>query len=138
VDLDAAYEGSRGRVLQWQYQSNAGYPFVPQPRAENAVYFAYTEVMVDEAQEVWLEIGADDDSKLWLNDALVWTSGTGDKRWYRQPFYQLKDDIGKLNLVEGSQRVKLRAGRNTLLFKLYNGIDLMFFSVVLSPVNPTP
>jgi hypothetical protein len=141
VDLDAAYEGFRGRVLQWQYQSNAGYPFVPQPRAENAVYFAYTEVMVDEAREVWLEIGADDDSKLWLNDELVWTSGAAEARnkpWYRQPFYQLKDDIGKLNLVEGSQRVKLRAGRNTLLFKLYNGIDLMFFAVVLSPVNPTP
>jgi hypothetical protein len=25
-----------------------------------------------------------------------------------------------------------------LLLKLYNGIDLMFFSVVLSPVNPNP
>jgi hypothetical protein len=69
---------------------------------------------------------------------LVWTSGNSNKPWYRQPFYQLKDDIGKLNLVEGSQRVKLRAGRNTLLLKLYNGIDLMFFSVVLSPVNPNP
>jgi hypothetical protein len=138
VDLDAAFEGLRGRVLQWQYQSSAAYPFVPQPRAENAVYFAYTEIMVDEAREVWLDIGADDDSKLWLNDALVWTSGNSNKPWYRQPFYQLKDDIGKLNLVEGSQRVKLRAGRNTLLLKLYNGIDLMFFSVVLSPVNPNP
>ncbi len=138
VDLDAAYEGFRGRVLQWQYQTSAAYPFVPQPRAENAVYFAYTEVMVDEAREVWLEIGADDDSKLWLNDELVWTSGIGNKPWYRQPFYTLKDDINKLNLVEGTQRVKLRAGRNSLLLKLYNGIDLMFFSVVVSPINPNP
>jgi hypothetical protein len=96
-----------GRVLRWQYQSNAGYPFVPQPRAENAVYFAYTEVMVDEAREVWLDFGADDDSKLWLNGDLVWTSGAAE-------------------------------ARNTLLFKLYNGIDLMFFAVVLSPVNPNP
>jgi hypothetical protein len=138
VDLDAAYEGLRGRVLQWRYQTSAAYPFVPQPRAENAVYFAYTEVMVDEAREVWLEFGADDDSKLWLNDDLVWTSGNANKPWYRQPFYTLKDDINKLKLVEGMQRVKLRAGRNALLLKLYNGIDLMFFSVVLSPVNPNP
>jgi hypothetical protein len=137
VDLDAAYEGLGGRVLQWQYQSSAAYPFVPQPRAENAVYFAYAEVMVDAAREVWLEIGADDDSKLWLNDELVWASGNADKPWYRQPFYQLRGSIGQLNLVEGRRRVQLRAGRNTLLFKLYNGIDLMFFAVVINPqINP--
>jgi hypothetical protein len=31
--------------------------------------------------------------------------------------------------------VKLKAGRNRLLFKLYNGIDLMFFAVVVSPAT---
>jgi hypothetical protein len=135
VDLDAAYEGLGQRVLQWQYQVNAGYPFVPQPRAENAVYYAYTEVHSDVVQEVWLEIGADDDSKLWFNDELVWVSGRGDKPWYRQPFYRLNTEIGQLNLVEGRRRVLLRQGRNRLLFKLYNGIDLMFFSVVISPAT---
>jgi hypothetical protein len=133
VDLDAAFEGLGLRVLTWNLQTNTAYPFVPQPRAENSVYFAYTEVRVDEAREVWLEIGADDDSKLWLNDELVWTSRSGNKPWYRQPFYTLKSDIAQLNLVEGRRRVKLKAGRNRLLFKLYNGIDLMFFAVVVSP-----
>jgi hypothetical protein len=135
VDLDAAYEGLGQRVLTWDYQTSAAYPFVPQPRAENSVYFAYTEIRVEAAREVWLEIGADDDSQLWLNDELVWTSGSGNKPWYRQPFYSLHTDIAQLNLVEGRRRVKLLAGRNRLLFKLYNGIDLMFFSVVVSPAT---
>jgi hypothetical protein len=133
VDLDAAYEGKGQRVLQWQPQTSSSYPFVPQPRAENSVYYAYTELRVDAPQEVWLEIGADDDSKLWLNNELVWTSGTSDKPWYRQPFYNLGTSIKTLNLVEGRRRVQLKPGRNTLMLKLYNGIDLMFFAVVVTP-----
>jgi hypothetical protein len=133
VDLDAAYEGKGQRVLQWQPQTSSSYPFVPQPRAENSVYYAYTELRVDAPQEVWLEIGADDDTKLWLNNELVWTSGTSDKPWYRQPFYNLGTSIKTLNLVEGRRRVQLKPGRNTLMLKLYNGIDLMFFAVVVTP-----
>ncbi len=64
---------------------------------------------------------------MWVSDSL------GDKPWYRTPFYRLDPEIAQLNLVEGKKLVRLRAGRNTLLFKLYNGIDLMFFSVVLTP-----
>lgn len=120
-------------MLEWNYQSSARYPYVPQPRVENAVYYAYTEVFLDKAQAVWLNIGADDDSKLWLNDELVWVSGSETKPWYQQPFYALTTELAQLNLVEGQRRVRLNAGRNTLLFKLYNGIDLMFFSVVLTP-----
>jgi hypothetical protein len=82
---------------------------------------------------VVLEIGADDDTKLWLNDELVWVSDSlADKPWYREPFYRLDREIVQFNLVEGRKLVRLRAGRNTLLLKLYNGIDLVFFSVVLT------
>ncbi len=134
VDLDAAYAGQGGRLLEWRWVPVSPYPMVPPNRAENAVYYAWTEVHVDRAQDVVLEIGADDDSKLWLNDELVWVSDSlGDKPWYRQPFYGLDREIAQLNFVEGKKLVRLRAGRNTLLFKLYNGIDLMFFSVVITP-----
>lgn len=136
VDLDAAYAGQGGRLLEWRWVPVSPYPLVPPNRAENAVYYAWTEVHVDRAQDVVLEIGADDDSKLWLNDELVWVSdAVGDKPWYRQPFYQLDREIGQLNFVEGKKLVRLRAGRNTLLLKLYNGIDLMFFSVVITPAS---
>jgi hypothetical protein len=134
VDLDAAYAGQGGRLLEWRWVPVSPYPMVPPNRAENAVYYAWTEVHVDRAQDVVLEIGADDDSKLWLNDELVWVSDSlGDKPWYRQPFYGLDREIAQLNFVEGKKLVRLRTGRNTLLFKLYNGIDLMFFSVVITP-----
>ncbi len=81
---------------------------------------------------VWLDIGADDDSKLWVNDSLVWVSGDADKAWYQRPFTQLGVQIATYDLVEGRRRVVLHAGSNTLLFKLYNGIDLMFLSVVMT------
>lgn len=131
VDLDAVYAGKHG-LVGWRFQQSPTYPFVPEPRDGDSIYYAYTEVRVDRDTEVWLDIGADDDSRLWLNDELVWASGNGDKPWYRTAFYNLDDEMSRYALVEGRVRVTLKAGRNTLLFKLYNGIDLMFFSVVIA------
>jgi len=132
VDLDAVYRGKDGSLLQWVLVDDPTYPFIPPDRAENAVFYAWTEVRVDHDTTVWLDIGADDDSKLWLNDELVWVSGDGDKAWYHRPFYQLAPQVAAYDLVEGRRRVTLHAGRNTLLFKLYNGIDLTFLSVVIT------
>lgn len=133
VDLDAVYFGKNQGLLKWTYQGDASYPTVPLPRAENAVYYAWTEVDLDRERDLWMAIGADDDSKLWFNDRLVWISGDGDKPWYRTPFYRLHDSVAHLNLAEGQRRLHFHKGRNTILLKLYNGADLMFFSVVLSP-----
>lgn len=131
VNLDAVYEGKERRLLRWRWSDQPAYPFVPQPRMEDAIYYAYTELVVDQSQDVWLDLGVDDDAKLWLNDALVWVSGPGTKPWYLKPYYNLHDSIANRALVEDSRRVRLQAGRNRLLLKLYNGIDLMFFSVVV-------
>ena len=106
-----------------------GSPISP---AEDAVFYAWTKLRVDRDTTVWLDIGADDDSRLWLNDTLVWASGDQDKAWYHRPFHALGPAIAAYDLVEGRRRVTLHAGRNTLLFKLYNGIDLMFLSVVIT------
>ncbi|MBV8501768.1 MAG: cell envelope integrity protein TolA [Paucibacter sp.] len=133
VDLDAVYEGKNGTALEWHYLPGAAYPLVPPPRAENAVYYAYTEIRVDRDTNLWFNVGSDDDSKMWVNDDLVWSSNQGDKAWYRQPFYRLRKEIAQYNLVEGRVRVHLHPGANRVLFKLYNGIDLMFFAVVLTP-----
>lgn len=40
--------------------------------------------------------------------------------------------IAPRNLTDGQYQLHFRKGCNTLLFKRYNGIDLMSFSVVLS------
>ena len=78
-------------------------------------------------------IGADDDSKMWFNDRLVWISSrVDDKPWYRQPFYRQRTALATRNLSEGQRKLHFHKGRNTILFKLYNGVNLMFYSVVLS------
>lgn len=133
LDLDAVYYGKNDEPVRWIWQQDADYPFVPRPRAESAVYYAYTEVMVEEDSDMWMHIGGDDDTKLWFNERLVWTSGDGDKPWYRQPFYTLDTQMALLNLTEGQRKLHFHKGRNTILLKLYNGTNLMFFSVVLTP-----
>lgn len=131
VDLDALYAGRHG-VVGWAPQQSPTYPFVPEPREPDAIYYASTEPRVDRDTEVWLDLGVDDDAKLWLNDELVWASTNADKPWYHRPFYRLDEELSRYGLVEGRVRVLLRAGRNRLLLKLYNGVDLMFFSVVVA------
>ena len=132
VDLDAAYPGPEGRTLTWQFTSRGFYPFIPPDRRDDAVYYAYTELRVDEDRDVWLSIAADDDSMMWLDERLVWVSSPGDKPWYHPPYYLRDELVGSLALTEGQRRVHLAAGVHRLLFKLYNKEDRTFFSVVLS------
>ena len=132
VDLDAVYYGKNDLPVRWTFQQEARYPSIPLPRAENAVYYAYTEVEVDRDMDLWVWIGGDDDTKMWFNDRLVWLSGDGvDKPWYRQAFMTLPGML-TLNLTEGKRRLHFHKGHNSILLKLYNGVNLMFYSVVLS------
>jgi hypothetical protein len=132
VDLDAVYYGKNDLPVRWSWQQDS-YPTVPRLRAEHAVYYAYTEVTLDRDMDLWVWIGADDDSKMWFNDDLVWIgSQVDDKPWYRQPFTTMGTALATRNLTEGQRRLHFHKGRNTILFKLYNGMNLMFFSVVLS------
>jgi len=135
VDLDAVYLGKDRRVLRWQYVSSTAYPLIPPIEAEQAMYYGYTELSSDQARNVWMAFGADDDAKAWVNDKLVWTSGNQAKRWYtRGGVKSLQADIQAANLIEERRRVHLRKGRNTILFKLYNNPLDVFFSLVLEPV----
>jgi len=133
VDLDGAYRGLGGRVLTWNYANRGFYPFVPPDRAENAVYYAYTELRIDEDRDVWLSIAGDDDTMLWLDGRLVWISTPGDKPWYHPPFYLQDERAASFALEEGQRRVHLARGVHRLLVKLYNDRDRTFFSVVLAP-----
>jgi hypothetical protein len=134
VDLDAIYLGRANRPVAWQYVNAGAYPFVPTPSAENAVFYGYTEIVMDEARDLWVTIGADDDSSMWFNNRLVWASGDADKPWYRTHFRNLTGDIAHMNLSEGRRKLHFKKGRNTILFKLYNSSGAMFFSVVIEAV----
>lgn len=135
VDLDALYLGKAKRVLRWQYLSSTPYPLIPPDEAEQAMYYGYTELRSDQARDVWMAFGADDDAKAWVNEQLVWTSGNQAKPWYtRGGFRSLTMDVQNANLIEVRRLVHLNKGRNTVLFKLYNNPLDVFFSLVLEPV----
>ncbi|CAH0166708.1 hypothetical protein SRABI118_00897 [Massilia sp. Bi118] len=133
VVLDAAYRGKDGRLLKWEYVDSSNYPLVPPQPAEEAVYYGYTELMVDKEQDLTIWVGANDDAQLWLNDRLVWRG----RNVAKGPFYSevkaTDNPHGRdYNFSEGKRVVHLRQGRNKLFFKLSNGLGSLFFSLVLT------
>jgi hypothetical protein len=133
VVLDAAYRGKDGRVVTWDYVDMARYPLMPPVQAEDAVYYGYTELMIDAEQDLTIWVGADDDAQLWLNDRLVWEGGNAHKDWFFAQVYETRNTfVRDYNLSEGKRRVHFRKGRNKLFFKLSNGPTRIFFSLVLT------
>lgn len=135
VDLDAIYFGKDERVLKWQYVSRGEYPFVPPDRAEDAVYYGYTEVAMEREQDLWMWCGADDDLQVWLNQHLVWAGGNIAKQNFFDTIYPGTNNYRKnWNLTEGKRLVHFKQGTNTLLFKLSNGPNRVgiFASIVLT------
>lgn len=123
VDLDATYPGKGGKALHWQFrQSRAGVVLPPNPE-EYAVYYAYAEVTSDRDRDLWIAVGSDDQSSLYVNNQIVWISTSVLKGW---------------NPGEGLRRVHFVKGRNRLLFRLENGWKLLGMSVAISlKDNPT-
>jgi hypothetical protein len=133
VVLDAAYRGKGGRLVKWDYVDMARYPLMPPVLAEDAVYYGYTELMIDTEQDLTIWVGADDDAQLWLNDRLVWEGGNVNKGSFFGQFYETRNTyVRDYNLSEGKRRVHFRKGRNKLFFKLSNGPTRVFFSLVLT------
>jgi hypothetical protein len=133
VVLDAAYRGKGGRLVKWDYVDMARYPLMPPMQAEDAVYYGYTELMIDAEQDLTMWVGADDDAQLWLNDRLVWAGGNVHKDWFFNEVYETRNTfVRDYNLSEGRRTVHFRKGRNKLFFKLSNGPTRIFFSLVLT------
>lgn len=133
VVLDAVYRGKAGRLLRWEYVDLASYPLVPADAAEDAVYYGYTELMMDREQDLTLWVGADDDAQVWLNDRQVWRGGNVNKEWFFGEIYETWNTyVRDYNLNEGKRTVHLRKGRNKLFFKLANGPTRVFLSMVLT------
>jgi hypothetical protein len=133
VVLDAAYQGKGGRLVKWEYVDMARYPLEPPVHAEDAVYYGYTELMLDAEQDLTIWVGADDDAQLWLNDRMVWRGGNVDKDSFFGQVYETRNTyVRDYNLNEGKRVVHFRKGRNKLFFKLSNGPTRIFFSLVLT------
>lgn len=133
VVLDAAYAGKDSRVVKWRYFNADSYPLVPPDFAEDAVYYGYTELMLDREQYLTMWIGADDDAQVWLNDEQVWVGGNINKMSLWRALYDTQNTYAQdFNMTEGKRRVRFKKGRNKVFFKLANGPLRMYFSLVLT------
>ncbi len=106
IDLDATYIGKDGMPIEWHFVQSPEMPVVPYNDEPYAIYYAYTEIFVDQPMDLWVAIGCDDKANVWLNDLPVYTSGDQLKGW-------------KPN--EAFRKVSFQPGINRLLFRVENG-----------------
>jgi len=116
VDLDAAYSGKDGREIAWEWMQ-ARQPLIEPASSEPyGIWYAYTEIYMDEACDLWVAVGSDDKSNIWLNDLPIWISSDRLKGW---------------KIDEGLRRVHFRKGVNRILYRIENGWREMGFSFVI-------
>ncbi len=133
VLLDSVYFGKDKRLLRWRYVTAQSYPLYPPDPAEDSVYYGYTEVFVDQACDLIAWIGVDDDVQIYLNDQMVWKGGNVNKGSYFNAIFNSHNNyLRDYNRTEGKRVLHFNKGRNKILFKLSNGPNLGFLSMVLT------
>ena len=121
IDLDANYLGKNSERISWFYDSFA-VPMVNPTAFDNqyTIYYGYTEMYFEEAADLWIAVGSDDRSDLWINNLPVWHSSNELKGW---------------RIDEGFRKVHFKKGLNKIVFRLENGWHAMGFSLL---INATP
>jgi hypothetical protein len=133
VLLDAVYFGKDKRLLEWRYVTAQEYPFYPPDMAEDSIYYGYTEVFVDQACDLTAWIGVDDDVQIFLNDQMVWKGGNVNKRSYFDAIFNTDNTyLRDYNRTEGKRVLHFNKGRNSVFFKMSNGPNKAFLSMVLT------
>ena len=133
VLLDAMYYGKDQRLLKWRYVTAQRYPLVPPDTVEDSVYYGYTEVFVDQACDLIAWIGVDDDVQIYLNDRMVWKGGNVNKRPYFDAVFNTRNTyLRDYNRTEGKRVLHFNKGRNKIFFKLSNGPNDPYLSMVLT------
>lgn len=124
VDLDAVYEGKGGRKLGWFYSPFSQVRMEPRDVTRESIWYLYTEFNSDSDREVWANIASDDYGVLWLNGE-------------REPVYRSSVEPRPWVILDARQFVKLkvRAGTNSLLFKLDNNRGTTGFTVIFSLID---
>ncbi len=106
VDLDATYPGKDGRQVNWQFVKAAKPMVVPANDESYAIYYAYTELFLDQPMDLWVALGCDDKANVWLNDLPIYVSGDQLKGWKPNEAYR---------------KVSFQPGINRILFRVENG-----------------
>jgi hypothetical protein len=133
VLLDAVYRGKDRQLLRWQYVSGTDYPLIPRDPVEHAVYYGYTDVLMDRERDLLVWLGVDDDATVYLNDRIMWQSDDANKGWFFGSVYRDRQGHDRdFNRTERRMLVRFKKGRNRIFFKLWNDTNEMFFSMVLT------
>lgn len=119
IDLDAVYEGADGQPVRWQFLQT-GDPVV-RVTESYSIYYACAELWFDEPRALWVALGSDDGSRLYLNDLLIWKTVAA-KPW---------------RINEAYRRVSFRKGLNRILYRVENGPAHGWFSFLLHVQPPT-
>ncbi|WP_145426449.1 hypothetical protein [Symmachiella dynata] len=111
VDLQASYAGQNGREISWKRfrttdkLGNVNLVTAIAP-VEEAVGYAYTEILSPRDQDVQLRCGADDNLSVWVN---------GEKVFARRQW------LNGTRLDRFTAPVHLKSGKNTVLVKICQG-----------------
>lgn len=120
INLDAVYQNESGKKLAWRFHQSEQELIKPPGLGEYQIYYAFTEIWSETACDRWIAIGSDDQSKIWINDDLVWKSS---------------DDLKGWNPGEGLRKVRLKQGNNRILVRLENGHLAGGFSIIVKMEN---
>lgn len=125
VDRSAIYDGKGSVAVQWEFHQADEAKIVPPFRSYNAggkrsqeyiIYYAATELSFEAECDLWVAIGSDDFSKVWINDQLIWASGKQSKSW---------------RVDEGLRKVHFNQGVNRILYRVENGHGPTEFSFIV-------
>jgi hypothetical protein len=116
VDLNAVYLGKDGGPIRWTYTQTANELGRTRPDNEEpyGIWYAYSELHFDQAQDLWIAMGSDDKGQVWVNDTPVWVSANHHKNWSPK---------------EALRKVHFQKGRNRILYRIENGQHGMAFSL---------
>lgn len=117
VDLDAIYITDANQPVRWKFYQSPSEFVVPPGIDEYQIFYAYTELWFDEAKDLWVAIGSDDQSRVWVEDQLIWKSRDEHKKW---------------NATEGFRKVHFKKGLNRVLVRLENGHGKGGFSFIVN------
>lgn len=119
VDLDARYRTqSSPAPVGWTFYQSDRPKIEPRKfQGEYVIYYAWTELYFEEATDVWIAVGSDDRSDLWINNVRVWSSSDTLKAW---------------RIDEGKRKVRFEAGMNSVLYRIENGNGPWAFSLCLN------
>lgn len=132
IDLDAEYLGKNQKFRKWQYVHDGFYPLVPPQDDKVGIFYGYTEVILEQDQDLWVWIGADDFVSLWLNETALWESNSFNWKFNALAYDNNKTEWNNWNLTEYKRRVHFKKGTNRFFFKLTNIQDNCFFSLILT------